>query len=264
MIDQGWDEKIGRVAGMIAKAESLVVFTGAGVSTESGIPDFRSPGGIWTKFDPEDFTLSRYLASPETRRKQWRFLLSGDLFRDARPNAAHEAIADLERLGRLDCVITQNIDNLHQKAGNDPAKVLELHGNMRWIRCLDCGERYPLEEVLRKNRGAEEVPACGNCAGILKPDVIFFGEALPEETLQEATRRASCCDLLIVVGSSLVVYPAAYMPFYAKQMGAGLVIVNLGTTQADKIADVVIHAAAGQAMGRILAEVKERIAGSCA
>jgi NAD-dependent deacetylase len=264
MIGQGWDEKIGRVAGMIAKAESIVVFTGAGVSTESGIPDFRSPGGFWTKFDPEDFTIDQYLANPETRRKQWRFLLSGDQFKDARPNAAHEAIADLERLGRLDCVITQNIDNLHQKAGNDPAKVFELHGNMRWIRCLDCGERHPLEEILRRYRGSEEVPACGSCAGILKPDVIFFGEALPEETLQEATRRASHCDLLIVVGSSLVVYPAAYMPIYAKQAGAGLVIINLSMTPADKVADVVIHASAGQVMGRIVTEVRQRIAGSCA
>lgn len=264
MTEQGWDEEIGRVAGMVAKAENVVVFTGAGVSTESGIPDFRSPGGLWTKFDPEDFTIDRYRTSPETRRKQWRFLLSGGLFQDARPNAAHEAIADLERLGRLDCVITQNIDNLHQRAGNDPAKVFELHGNMRWIRCLDCGERHPLEEFLGRNRGSEELPVCGSCAGILKPDVIFFGEALPEETLQEATRRASRCDLLIVVGSSLVVYPAAYMPFYARQAGAGLVIVNLSGTQADKMADVVIHASAGQVMGRILTELRRRLAGSCA
>ncbi len=264
MIDQGWGEKIGRVAGMILKSENVVVFTGAGISTESGIPDFRSPGGFWTKFDPEDFTIDKYMASPETRRKQWRFLLSGDLFKDARPNAAHEAIADLERLGRLNCVITQNIDNLHQKAGNDPAKVFELHGNMRWIRCLDCGGRYPLREIIQRNGESEEVPVCGRCAGILKPDVIFFGEALPEETLQEATRRASRCDLLIVVGSSLVVYPAAYMPLYAKQAGAGLVIVNLNPTPADKIADVVIHASAGEAMGLILAEVRQRLAGSCA
>jgi NAD-dependent deacetylase len=264
MIDQGWEEKIDHVAGMITKAENIVVFTGAGVSTESGIPDFRSPGGFWTKFDPEDFTIDKYRTSPETRRKQWSFLLSGDLFKDARPNAAHEAISDLERLGRLNCVITQNIDNLHQRAGNDPAKVFELHGNMRWIRCLGCGERYPLEEILRRNAGSDEVPVCGSCAGILKPDVIFFGEALPEETLQEATRRASRCDLLIVVGSSLVVYPAAYMPLYAKQAGAGLVIVNLSATQVDKIADVVIHSSAGQVMRRVLMEVRKRLAGSCA
>lgn len=263
MNDQGWDEEVGHVAEMVAKAEHVVVFTGAGVSTESGIPDFRSLGGLWTKFDPEDFTIDRYLASPETRWKQWRFLLTGGLFQEARPNAAHQAIAELEKLGRLDCVITQNIDNLHQRAGNDPAKVFELHGNMQWIRCLGCGERHPLEEILRRNRGSEDVPVCGSCAGILKPDVIFFGEALPEETLQEATRRASRCDLLIVIGSSLVVYPAAYMPLYAKQAGARLVIVNLGSTQADKMADVVIHASAGQVMGRILTELRQRLAGSC-
>jgi NAD-dependent deacetylase len=264
MIDQRREEKIGRVAGMITKAENIVVFTGAGVSTESGIPDFRSPGGFWTKFDPEDFTIDKFLTNPETRRKQWRFLLSVDLFQNARPNAAHEAIAELERLGRLNCVITQNIDNLHQGAGNGPAKVFELHGNMRWIRCLDCGGRFPLEEILQRKGESEEVPVCGRCAGILKPDVIFFGETLPEETLQEATWRASHCDLLLVVGSSLVVYPAAYMPLYAKQAGARLVIINLSPTPADKLADVVIHDSAGEVMGRILAEVRQRLAGSCA
>ncbi|OIP90974.1 MAG: sigma factor regulator FecR [Syntrophobacterales bacterium CG_4_8_14_3_um_filter_58_8] len=260
MIDRGKAEKIGRVAEMIAKAKNIVVFTGAGVSTESGIPDFRSPGGFWTKFDPEDFTIDKFLTSPETRRKQWRFLLSGDLFREARPNAAHEAIAELEKLGKASCVITQNIDNLHQKAGNDPAKVFELHGNMRWILCMDCGERYPLEEILLKNGASEEVPVCGRCSGILKPDVIFFGEALPEETLNKAAWHAGHCDLLLVVGSSLVVYPAAYMPLYAKQAGASLVIVNRSPTPADKIADVVIHAAAGETMGRILAGVRQRLA----
>lgn len=264
MFDQEWQEKIDRIAGMIVKSENVVVFTGAGVSTESGIPDFRSPGGFWTKFDPEDFTIDKFRTSLETRRKQWRFLLAGDLFKDARPNPAHQAIAELERLGRLNCVITQNIDNLHQWAGNDPAKVLELHGNMRWIRCLDCGERYPLEEILRRDGRSEDPPVCGHCAGVLKPDVIFFGEALPEETLREATWNADHCDLFLVVGSSLVVYPAANMPFYAKQAGAGLVIVNLSATPADKMADVVLNAPAGEAMGRILEEVRQRLTGSCA
>lgn len=261
MIEREADEKIARVAEMIAQAKNVVVFTGAGVSTESGIPDFRSPGGIWTRFDPEDFTIDKFLSSPETRLKQWRFLLAGDLFKDALPNAAHTAIAGLEALGKLNCVITQNIDNLHQKAGNNPSHVHELHGNMRWIRCLDCGTRLPLEEILRKNASAAAVPACGLCGGILKPDVIFFGEALPEETLAEATRQATCCDLLIVVGSSLVVYPAAYMPLYAKQAGARLVIVNLTPTPADQLADIVINAAAGEVMERILRGVKERLSG---
>lgn len=262
MIDRKHEDKIGKIADMIVEAERVVVFTGAGVSTESGIPDFRSPGGFWTKFDPEDFTIDRYLASPETRNKQWRLLLSGDLFQEAQPNAAHIAIAELERMGRLDCVITQNIDNLHQKAGNDPSKVFELHGNMRWIRCLDCGKLYPLTEIIRNNRDAKKAPSCGNCGGMLKPDVIFFGETLPERTLFEATQRASRCDLMIAVGSSLVVYPAAYLPLHAKQAGAKLVIVNLSKTPADGIADIVIPASAGEVMRRIIADVRQRLAGS--
>lgn len=257
-------EKIDRIAAMIAGAHDVVVFTGAGVSTESGIPDFRSPGGFWTKFDPEDFTLEKFLTSPATRLKQWQLFLSGDLFTDARPNAAHNAIADLERLGRLNCVITQNIDNLHQRAGNDPAKVFELHGNMRWVRCLHCGKRYPLEAIARQSALSEKEPLCRQCRGILKPDVIYFGEALPEEVLQEATRRAQGCDLLLVVGSSLVVYPAAYMPFYAKQAGASLAIINLSPTPADKIADVVLPLSAGEAMGRIVAELRGKVAEPCA
>ncbi|MBM4314956.1 MAG: NAD-dependent deacylase, partial [Deltaproteobacteria bacterium] len=259
MIEPTTEDKIGRVAAMIVTAKRIVVFTGAGVSTESGIPDFRSPGGLWTKFDPEDFTIDKFLTSPETRRKQWRFLLSSDLLKDADPNAAHKAIAELELLGRLDCVITQNIDNLHQKAGNHPDKVYELHGNMHWIRCLGCGDRYPLEEILRESGTSSEVPSCGRCGGILKPDVIFFGESLPEKTLRDATRHANRCDLMIVVGSSLVVYPAAYLPLYAKQAGAKLVIINLTSTPADQTADVVIRASAGAVMGRLLADLKARL-----
>jgi NAD-dependent deacetylase len=261
MTGRDTDEKIGRIAEMIREARRIVVFTGAGVSTESGIPDFRSPGGFWTKFDPEDFTIDKFLSSPETRRKQWRFLLSGDLLKDASPNAAHVAIADLEALGRLECVITQNIDNLHQKAGNDPGKVYELHGTMHWVRCLKCGGRYALGEILKKYRTANDPPACERCGGIMKPDVIFFGEALPEETLEEAIRHASRCDLLIVVGSSLVVYPAASIPFVAEQAGAKIVIINMTPTPADRIADVVINASAGDALTRILAEVKRRLPG---
>lgn len=264
MIDDDRAEKIDGVAKIIAKARRVVVFTGAGVSTESGIPDFRSPGGLWTKFDPEDFTLDKFLASAETRRKQWKFFLSGDLFRDAMPNAAHQAIAELEGLRRLDCVITQNIDNLHQKAGNDPARVFELHGNLLFARCLSCGERRPLAEIIGQRSLAEEEPLCRRCSGILKPDVIFFGEALPGAVLDEAMRRACGCDLLLVVGSSLVVYPAAHIPFYAKRAGAFVAVVNLSPTPADRIADVVIRAPAGEVMAALLAEVRRKVAGSCA
>ena len=256
------DGKIGDVAAMIAAARKIVVFTGAGVSTESGISDFRSPGGIWSRFDPEDFTIERFLYSPETRKKQWRILLEGGLFVDAQPNRAHLAIAELERMGKLDCVITQNVDNLHQKAGSDPKKVYELHGNMNRLRCLDCHEVYRLEVILARPRPDDDAPVCERCRGILKPDVIFFGETLPPATLQQATHHACNCDLLIVIGSSLVVYPAAYMPIYAKGVGAKLVIINRDATPYDGNADVVIHRSAGEVMAEILEAVKNRLAGA--
>ena len=253
------ERDIRKVAEMIVNARNVVVFTGAGISTESGIPDFRSPGGIWSRFDPGDFTIERFLTSQETRRKQWRILLEGGLFADAEPNRAHHAVAELEKMGKLTCVITQNIDNLHQKAGNSPDKVYELHGNMRWLRCMDCVRRYPLQEVVDKYRSQFEVPSCEHCQGILKPDVVFFGELLPEMTLRSATLHATQCDLLIVIGSSLVVYPAASIPLYAKGSGAQLVIINNTPTNCDTTADVVINHSAGEVMEKVLAEVRSRI-----
>ena len=169
------EEKINKVAQMIDKAGRIVIFTGAGVSTESGIPDFRSPGGLWTKFDPDDFTIDKFLSSAQTRKKMWKLLLEGGLMANAAPNAAHLAIAELEKIGKLSCVITQNVDNLHQKAGSDPACVHELHGNMQWLICLDCGQKYPLELLTQNIPSADFVPDCKKCGGILKPDVIFFG-----------------------------------------------------------------------------------------
>ena len=253
------DGKINAAAEMILTSRSLVVFTGAGISTESGIPDFRSPGGIWTKFDPEDFTIQKFLASPETRKKQWRVLLDGGLIADAEPNRAHHAVAELEEMGKLTCVITQNIDNLHQKAGNSPEKVYELHGNMKWLRCMDCDVRYPLDKIVERYRLQEDIPDCEHCHGILKPDVVFFGELLPEATLKKATFNATRCDLLIVIGSSLVVYPAASIPMYAKESGAKLVIINNTPTPCDSVADVIIHYSAGEVMERMLGEVKKKI-----
>jgi NAD-dependent deacetylase len=246
------EKKIIKVAQMIAAAKKVVIFTGAGVSTESGIPDFRSPGGLWTRFDPDDFTIDKYLRSGETRRKMWKILLEGGLMANARPNAAHRAIAELEKMGKLSSIITQNIDNLHQKAGNDPAFVHELHGNMQFMICLDCAKRYPVDTLIEEISSADYVPECKNCGGILKPDVIFFGEALPHKALQSATEEAQECDLFIIIGSSLVVYPAAYMPVYAKRARAGIVIINLDSTQLDYIADVIIHHSAGETMTMIL------------
>lgn len=237
-----------------------MVFTGAGVSTESGIPDFRSPGGIWSRFDPEEFTIYRFLASSETRLKQWRILVESGLIVNALPNGAHLAVAEMERLGKLDCVITQNIDNLHQKAGNDPGRVYELHGTMNHARCLGCQRRYAMADLLSRIRLDEGAPLCPECDGILKPDVIFFGEQLPAEALRQAVDHSRRCDLLIVVGSSLVVYPAAYMPVYAKEAGAAVAIVNLTATDFDHQADVVIHGKAGEVMPLILEAVKRNLA----
>ena len=259
MEEQSLDFLADRVADLIISAKRAVVFTGAGVSTESGIPDFRSPGGIWSRFDPDEFTYQKFIRSPETRRKQWRMFGEGLLTTGAEPNPAHYAIAELDRLGKLDCVITQNVDNLHQKAGVPGDKVFELHGNMQWVVCLSCGKRYPFEQIKARLDEGEEIPDCEACHGILKPDGVFFGEPLPEKVLREATHRSSNCDLFIVIGSTLVVTPAAYMPSYAVRSGAKLVLVNLSSTPMDHQATVLIRAKAGEAMSRVLQGVKARL-----
>ena len=244
--------KINKVAEMIAASKRLVVFTGAGVSTESGIPDFRGPDGLWTKVDPEDFTIDRFLRSGEARKRVWYYLVEGGLMANAQPNRAHLAIAELEKMNKLSSVITQNIDNLHQRAGNNPQKVHELHGNMEWLVCLDCDARYDLEVMRKKHPSPDQFPVCEKCRGILKPGVVFFGEMLPQNTLRMAEHESERCDLFMVIGSSLVVYPAAYMPLYAKQSGAKIVIINMGQTGQDDIADVFINAPAGDTMTRIM------------
>lgn len=249
---------VDEVAALILSSERTVVFTGAGISTESGIPDFRGPKGLWTKYDPEEFTIQRFLSSAEHRKKQWKILAEGGLTRQAKPNPAHYAVAELEKIGKLDCVITQNIDNLHQKAGNSPEKVFELHGNMQRVRCLNCGKLLPMESILKRLE-AEEVPECTACRGILKPDVIFFGESLPRQTLEDATYHARNSDLFIVIGSTLVVYPAAYMPVYALESGAKLVIINLGETSFDSHARVRINSKAGEIMSQVIGKIRGKV-----
>lgn len=249
-------DDVERLAGLIIRAQKVSVFTGAGISTESGIPDFRSPGGIWSRYDPEDFTIQKFLSGPAARRTIWKMSLEGGLLTEAQPNAAHYAITELYRLGKLDCVITQNIDNLHQKAGVPADRVFELHGNMEWVVCLSCRRRFPMSDVLGKVRGGVEVPDCPDCYGILKPDAVFFGEALPQGTLQEAIRRARNCDVLIIIGSTLVVYPAAYIPTYAADAGAKLAIVNLTATPFDHLAEVVIRGRAGEIMSQVMDRLK--------
>jgi NAD-dependent deacetylase len=249
-------EEIERLAQLIIRSKNAIVFTGAGISTESGIPDFRSPGGIWSRYDPEDFTIQKFLSSPAARKTIWKMSIEGGLLAEAEPNLAHHAIAELHQLGKLDCVITQNIDSLHQKAGVPEDRVFELHGNVRWVVCLSCRRRFPMPEVLQRIKGGIEVPDCPDCQGILKPDAVFFGEALPQETLQEAIHRSQNCDLFIVIGSTLVIYPAAYIPTYATEAGAKLAIVNLTPTPFDHYAAVVIRGKAGDIMSKVMEEVR--------
>jgi len=253
-----FDFLVDKVAALILESSRVIVFTGAGISTESGIPDFRSPGGIWTKFDPDDFTIQKFMSSEKTRRMQWQMLAEGSLLKDAEPNQAHHAVAELEKLGKITCVITQNIDNLHQKAGSSPDKVFELHGNMKFVRCMSCDRRFPVDDILvRLDR--EEIPDCQFCRGILKPDAVFFGESLPQQALNDAIQHARHCDLFIVIGSTLVVYPAAYMPMYAVESGAKLVIINLSPTPMDAKAAALITASAGETMSRIVEKVRNKL-----
>ena len=248
------------LAALFVEARRPVAFTGAGVSTESGIPDFRTPGGVWARFDPREFTYQNFVGSVEGRRRYWALgRVTYPVIRAAMPNAAHVALAELHRLGRLDCCITQNIDGLHQRAGLPPSVVIELHGNATRARCLDCAAPWTRDELHARLEGGADVPDCPACGGIVKPHTILFGEAMPREAVEEAERRAGAADLFVVLGSSLAVYPAAYIPVHARRAGATLAIVNLEPTRADAGADLVIRAKAGAVMAAVLAAVRARI-----
>jgi NAD-dependent deacetylase len=253
-------EQIEETAGFVLKARRIVVFTGAGVSTESGIPDFRGPDGIWSKYDPEDFTIDKFLSDRRVRKMHWEFLAGGALnMTHAQPNPAHYAIAELEKMGKLYGVVTQNVDGLHQKAGVSDNLVFQLHGDLSHARCLNCNARYSMEEVVGWLQEDIDEPECPRCKGMLKPDAVFFGEQLPFEVLMESERRSRTCDVCLVLGSSLVVYPAALIPRYARQAGAKLVIINVGPTEMDAMADVRIEGKAGEVAPRIIAGVKEKL-----
>jgi len=247
------EEAIGSIINFVREAQRIVIFTGAGVSTESGISDFRSPGGIWEKYNPDDFTYQRFLSSESSREKYWQ--MSTEFYhgmKDVKPNAAHEAIAELEKMGKVDCVITQNVDGLHQLAGSSPERVIELHGNSRSVSCLSCGKGYSRDEVQDMISQGVKVPRCDECNGILKPNTISFGQAMPEKEMAEAHRRSEACDLFIVIGSSLVVQPAASLPVKAKRNGAKLIIINRDSTPHDRMSDEVVRDSAGATMTKIL------------
>jgi NAD-dependent deacetylase len=237
---------------MIDDARRVVVFTGAGISTESGIPDFRSPGtGLWTKMKPIQF--QDFVASEDVRQESWRRRFSGDrTLEDAKPNRGHDAIAKLVREGKCTAVITQNVDNLHQDSGIPPDKVIELHGNASFAKCLDCRTRYELADLEGQFRRVGRVAPCARCGGIVKSATISFGQSMPEREMRLAQRETVACDLFIVVGSSLVVYPAAGFPELAKQIGAKLVILNREETPLDPIADLVLHREIGETLAWVV------------
>jgi NAD-dependent deacetylase len=260
MTEQRPKQDVERLAQLIVDSQRIVVFTGAGISTESGIPDFRGPDGLWTKLDPEDFTYQKFVGDLEARKRIWKMHeTTGFRFDDVEPGAAHRAVAELEKLGKLDCIITQNVDGLHQKAGNSEKRVLELHGNMQWVKCIRCGVRHPFSEVRKWVDDGVEAPDCAECGGILKPDAVFFGEAMPQRETAEAQKRSLACDLCIVIGSTLTVYPAALMPQYALRAGATLAIINQGGTELDHLAEIRIDARAGEVMSRTLAAVRGKL-----
>jgi NAD-dependent deacetylase len=234
---------------MIAEAECMVAFTGAGISTESGIPDYRSPGGIWTKFRPIDF--GDFIASAEARRETWRRkFASHETLQKATPNAGHRALARLVEKGKMAAVVTQNIDGLHQASGMPDDKVIELHGNATYAACLDCRKRYELDWVREIFAIDERLPICTACGGIIKTATISFGQSMPEAEMERAREVTMAADLFIVLGSSLVVYPAAGFPIMAKRNGSRLVIVNREPTDQDELADLVINAEIGATMSR--------------
>jgi NAD-dependent deacetylase len=251
--------RLDRAADLVAATGRVVVFTGAGVSTESGIPDFRSPTGLWARYDPDDFSFPNFMRSEEARRRYWA--VGRELYaaiRAAEPNAAHRAIVGLERLGLLDCVITQNVDDLHQRAGTDPARVIELHGNATRVRCLGCDRRFPRDDIQARLLAGEAVPCCPSCGGTLKPLTVLFGEPMPAVAVQLAEDRSRAAGCFLVIGSSLGVYPAAYMPNYAKEAGASLVVVNLTPTRLDHVADVVLTGPAGSILTGLIERVEAR------
>jgi NAD-dependent deacetylase len=236
------EQMISKGSELIRNSKNILVFTGAGVSTESGIPDFRSPGGIWSRYNPSDFYLQNIISSELSRIKYWE--MSSEYYqvmKNALPNQAHLALKHLEDTGKLSAVVTQNIDRLHHRAGNSPEKIIEIHGTAFLVSCLTCGKIYERDEIEERIRTGDMPPYCGNCSGILKPATISFGQTMPEKEMDEAIKRAMQCDLCIVLGSSLVVYPAASIPEYAVDSGAGLIIINSDRTPLDHKADIVIN-----------------------
>jgi len=244
---------ISAVRAWVEEARRIVALTGAGISTDSGIPDFRGPQGVWTKNPAAEkmATLEHYLGDAEVRKRAWRSRLE-TLGRTLEPNAGHHALVELERRGKLDTLVTQNVDGLHQRAGSSKERVVEIHGTMHEVVCMDCGEREPMERALERVRAGEADPPCRSCGGILKSATISFGQNLVPEDLRRAEQAALRADLLLAIGSTLAVYPAAGMVPAAKRAGARVVIVNAEPTQMDDLADAVLRGSISAILPRLV------------
>lgn len=249
MIITSTDEAQAELTRLFAQSQRMTGFTGAGISTECGVPDFRSPGSPWMKHRPIDFSL--FVADPLAREEAWRRKFAmDDLYAGARPGRGHRALARLVADGKMGAIITQNIDGLHQAAGAPANKVIELHGNGTYAKCLDCGKRYELADVRVEFDRTGAAPECA-CGGPVKSATISFGQAMPEDEMRRAHEEAATCDLFLAIGSSLVVYPAAGLPLIAKRSGARLAIVNREPTEQDHLADLVLHAGIGAVMAEV-------------
>jgi NAD-dependent deacetylase len=249
-------DELDRLAALLRAADQIVVLTGAGISTESGIPDFRGPQGIWT-MDPaaeRKANIEHYVSDPEHRREVWRNRAGSEVFA-GQPNAGHRALAELERRAKLHTLVTQNVDGLHQAAGSSPEIIVEIHGTVHEAKCLSCGWRGPMDETLARVLAGEDDPACLECGGMLKSATISFGENLVPEDLMRAQRAAHGADVFLAVGTSLGVYPAAALPEYALRAGAFLVILNGEATPFDRAADFVFR----DRLGEVLPDLVERI-----
>ncbi|MCC6434132.1 MAG: NAD-dependent protein deacylase [Acidimicrobiales bacterium] len=246
-------EDVQLAATLVAAAQRVVVLTGAGISTDSGIPDFRGPNGVWTKTPAAEkmATLQHYVADPEVRKAAWQNRLHSPNWK-AQPNAGHRALAEFERTGRLHALITQNVDGLHQAAGSDPTRVVEIHGTVREVVCLACDERAPMERALARVEAGEDDPPCRSCGGILKSATISFGQSLVMEDLARADQAARACDLMLAIGTTLAVYPIADVVPVAKRAGASVIIINGEPTAMDSLADVVLQASIAAVLPAVL------------
>jgi NAD-dependent deacetylase len=259
---------IQKVADCLVQARNVVALTGAGISTESGIPDFRSPGGLWTRIDPGEFSIDRFLQNPS---RFWRLHLelkaSGDFdLASAKPNPAHYALSRMEQMGILKCLITQNVDNLHQRAGS--VEVVEFHGNLLRAACMKCRALEPIRDVeMRLEAGEEETPRCKRCGGLLKPDAVFFGEAIPSKALMISQVQSQKCDVLLVIGTSLQVFPAAQIPLSVKLKHPPAVVVEINrepSAMREQVTDTLLMGSAGEILTGILDALETRmLAGAC-